>query len=384
MNNIIKHTEQPIIVRPDELSVEDVIAQVKKIKNIMDAVMKKDEHYGIIPGTPKPTLLKPGAEKLCLTFRLDPQYESQETIDGHHLTVKSKCVLYHIPSGMRLGSGEGSCSTKESKYAYRESRRLCPHCGKDAIIKGKEEYGGGWLCFGKKGGCGAKFKADDAVITTQVIGRVPNEDIADQYNTILKMSNKRSLIAAVLNVTAASDIFTQDLEDLSRREEAFEASKPSMVVDKETGEILEPKKDGVFNPATEVANSRKHPDKTWAQLPHDYLDWMAKNAKGAELKKKAIATIKWLKMQEDVAPLQTNVVDEMFPSVQESAVLFDELCSTLNNVAHEYSENALSAWAKDNELKIKRLKEQEKIVLRKAFIAAVAEAKKVSTSEVPL
>ena len=43
---------------------------------------------------------------------------------------------------------------------------------------------------------------------------MPNDDLADQYNTVLKMSNKRSLVAAVLNVTAASDIFTQDIEDM--------------------------------------------------------------------------------------------------------------------------------------------------------------------------
>ena len=33
----------------------------------------------------------------------------------------------------------------------------CPVCGKRAIIKGREEYGGGWLCFNKRGGCGAKW-----------------------------------------------------------------------------------------------------------------------------------------------------------------------------------------------------------------------------------
>ena len=32
--------------------------------------------------------------------------------------------------------------------------------------------------------------------------------------TVLKMANKRSLVAAVLNATAASDIFTQDIEDM--------------------------------------------------------------------------------------------------------------------------------------------------------------------------
>jgi hypothetical protein len=212
MSTALALPQNAIVVR-HELDVSEVIAQVKKIQLVMEQVMKEGEHYGVIPGTNKPTLLKPGAEKLLLTFRFDPQYESTETYEGKHLTVKSKCVLYHITTGMRMGSGEGSCSTKESKYAYRKGARVCPECGKETIIKGKTEYGGGWLCFGKKGGCGAKWKDGDAVIEGQSTDRVPNEDLADQYNTVLKMSNKRALVAAVLNVTAASDIFTQDLED---------------------------------------------------------------------------------------------------------------------------------------------------------------------------
>lgn len=37
----------------------------------------------------------------------------------------------------------------------------CPECGKSkAVIKGKEEYGGGWLCFKKKGGCGYAWQTD--------------------------------------------------------------------------------------------------------------------------------------------------------------------------------------------------------------------------------
>lgn len=200
---------------PDALTTGAVLAQVRLIHSIMTEVMMKDTHYGVIPGTgTKPTLLKAGAEKLLLTFRLDPQYESQEHFLGEHLFVRSKCTLYHQTSGRRMGSGEGSCSTKESKYAWRQGKRICPTCGKDAIIKGKEQYGGGWLCWKKKEGCGAQWPDGAQEIESQSIERVANEDVADQYNTVLKMAAKRSLIAAVLNVTAASDIFTQDVEDL--------------------------------------------------------------------------------------------------------------------------------------------------------------------------
>src|SRR5437879_5771388 len=102
----------PFEQRLGALTVADVRAHVNLIQHIMKEVMHKDEHYGVIPGTgTKPTLLKAGAEKLCLTFRLDPQYEIEQKNEGAHLNIVSKCVLWHIPSGQRFGSGMGSCST---------------------------------------------------------------------------------------------------------------------------------------------------------------------------------------------------------------------------------------------------------------------------------
>ena len=158
----------PPLASRHELTVTEVLAQAEKIHQAMTRAMEEGIHFGKIPGTPKPTLFKAGAEKLCLLFRMDPQYASTDTtLEGDHLTVKSKCTLWHIPTGQRLGSGEGSCSTRESKYAYRKR-------------EGR---------------------------------RVPNPDVADQWNTVLKMANKRALVAAVLNVTGTSDVFSQDLED---------------------------------------------------------------------------------------------------------------------------------------------------------------------------
>jgi hypothetical protein len=211
----IVHSNVPAVVAPGELSVEQVLAQVEKIQILMQKAMHKDEHYGVIPGTPKPTLLKAGAEKLCLMFRLDPEYEITERQEGEHLTILSRCTLYHITTGARMGSGMGSCSTRESKYAYRKSGRACPSCGVEGSIQRSKFGNKGWYCYLKLGGCDAKFEPNDPKITEQKTDRVANPDLADQYNTILKMANKRSLIAGVLNVTAASDIFTQDLEDLA-------------------------------------------------------------------------------------------------------------------------------------------------------------------------
>src|SRR5690606_28426232 len=129
---------------------------------------------------------------------------TEQVREGNHLTVVVRCKLHHAPTGALLGSGMGSCSTRESKYCYRKAERLCPSCNKDTIIRGKEEYGGGWLCFAKKGGCGSKYTASDERITGQQVGRIENPDLYDQHNTVLKMAIKRAHVAAILFVTCAS------------------------------------------------------------------------------------------------------------------------------------------------------------------------------------
>jgi hypothetical protein len=191
--------------------------QVNIIQEVMQQVMKSGEHYGSIPGCGnKPTLLKPGAEKLGLTFRFAPSYDiSKADMPDGHREYMIVCTLTHINSGFVVGQGVGSCSTMEGKYRYRKAGHKCPSCKKeDTIIKGKKEYGGGWVCFAKKGGCGAKFKDGDKDIEGQDTGRVEHDNPADYYNTVLKMGKKRAHVDAILTATAASDLFTQDIEDM--------------------------------------------------------------------------------------------------------------------------------------------------------------------------
>ena len=47
------------------------------------------------------------------------------------------------------------------------------------MIKGKEEFGGGWLCWRKKNGCGAKFPDGDQRIEGQEVGEIENPDLPD-------------------------------------------------------------------------------------------------------------------------------------------------------------------------------------------------------------
>jgi len=197
-------------------------------KDFIKAVLVEGVDYGTIPGAgDKPALKKPGAEKLSNFFGLSPTFEdvavSEDWTGENHgeepfFYYRQRCKLYN---GDRLvGSADGSCNSWEKKYRYRGGERLCPQCGKPAIKKSKFKPRNpalgavpGWYCYDKAGGCGAEFAANDPEIVEQVIGQVKNPDVAEQVNTILKMAQKRALVAAILIATGASDYFTQDIED---------------------------------------------------------------------------------------------------------------------------------------------------------------------------
>ena len=102
------------------MSTEAVVRQVNVIQDVMRSVMKVDEHYGTIPGCKKPSLYKPGAEKLGFTFRLAPEYDVRTiNMPNGHREYQVKCKLRHIPTGAMIGEGEGSCTTMEGKYRFR-------------------------------------------------------------------------------------------------------------------------------------------------------------------------------------------------------------------------------------------------------------------------
>lgn len=203
------------IVTRGEITVEEVVAQHEKIVAVMKAVMVEGVHYGRIPGIQKPALLKPGAEALNVTLRLAPDYQSEKIFgDDGHLTVVTKCILHHIPTQLVIASGEGMCSTRESRYAWRQGKRTCPACGAAAIVKSTKKKA--YFCISNEGGCGERYGFGSPAAKTldeQDTSRVPNPDLPDLWNTVIKMAGKRALIAAVLNGTAASDVFTQDVED---------------------------------------------------------------------------------------------------------------------------------------------------------------------------
>lgn len=196
-------------------NITDLKAQVNLIQHVMREVMVEGEHYGTIPGCgDKKTLLKSGAEKLMLTFRLSNDVEI-ETVDsdGGHRESRVKVTLFSM-SGQQLGTGVGSCSTMEGKYRFRVgpvelTNKPVPKTywdlRKENPVRAQDTLGG-------KGFVAKKDDTGQWMIAKQG-EKVEHDNPADYFNTVLKMAKKRALVDAVLTSTAASDIFTQDIED---------------------------------------------------------------------------------------------------------------------------------------------------------------------------
>lgn len=190
---IVPMTQQAVAVYGERsLTAADVRAQVNLIQDVMRSVMIDGTHFGKIPGTQSVSLYKAGAEKLMATFRLGSDVDVDDLAGPGEVHYRVKYKLLS-PDGRLLGVGVGECSSQEEKYAWR--RPVC-----------KEEFDDTPENLRR-----IKYKQWQGRAEKQQQVRT---NPADVRNTILKMAKKRAMVDAVLTVTAASDIFTQDIEDL--------------------------------------------------------------------------------------------------------------------------------------------------------------------------
>lgn len=178
-----------------------VVAQVKAVQEIMKAVMKEGVHFGVIPGTQQPSLYKPGSEVLLSAFKISVEPNVREIRDGNHITYQIECVGRHIATGLVVGVGIGEASTAEEKYAWRAS--VCPE-EYDATPEDRRRVK--W----NKGKWDNTTRSNGPGWSVQQVRTNPS----DLANTVLKMAKKRAQIDLCLTALAASDIFTQDVEDL--------------------------------------------------------------------------------------------------------------------------------------------------------------------------
>lgn len=196
---------------------EDLVEQVALIQRVMETVMEEGEHYGVIPGTEKPTLYKAGAEKLCVTFRVRPEYEiMKEHTDESLVYYRVKCRLIGIHSGIIVGEGVGSCNSNEDKFLWRYTETLTNRPVPEEYWKARKA-GNNKEMTRLLGGPEFRPRKDETTgkwVIAQRSERVKNDNVLALDNTILKMAKKRAYVDAVITATAASDIFAQDLEDL--------------------------------------------------------------------------------------------------------------------------------------------------------------------------
>lgn len=189
MNAVIEMPRAGIVQSGGRLSASEVVQHAMVVQEVMRAVMKQDVHFGTIPGTPKPTLYQPGADVLCMTFRIAAEFEEKDLSTADVVRYRITCRGVHQATGVVLGSGIGEASSGEDKYKWRKAVSDKEFENTPPALR-RIKYGKSWE-------------------TKQV-----RTEPADLANTVLKMAAKRAKIAMVLNVTAASDMFGQDLEDL--------------------------------------------------------------------------------------------------------------------------------------------------------------------------
>lgn len=232
------------------ITVEDAKLAYQQKKELADSILHEGVDYGVVPGSAKPALLKAGAEKMCSFFGLSPVFVEVETVEDWtgkdhsgepFFYYHQKCKLFR---GDRfVADADGSCNSWEKKYRYRwvsefeipagiDKATLRTQGGKSsefsfAIDKAETsgKYGkpasywqswkdaiasGKAVAIKRKTSKGSEM---DAFEMDSTVYAVPNADPAEQVNTVLKMSQKRALVAAVLIATGMSEFFTQDIED---------------------------------------------------------------------------------------------------------------------------------------------------------------------------
>jgi len=238
----------------ESVEVNEIVGTLNKISQVQAAVqskLKPGHDYDTIPGTSKPTLLKPGAEKLLMMFGLTSEYQIIEKIEDYEKGIFAytmKCIL--SKGGYKITEGVGSCNSKENKYRWRwvSENELPTGVDKGSLKQRTNRWGN------------AEYQ-------------IENDEIYSQANTILKMAKKRAQIDATLTVASLSEVFTQDIEDMKefiQQEEAanlteVEAENLKITFGKFKGKTL----------------------KEIYEAQPSYLDWLKDSAKDEVVKKAA-------------------------------------------------------------------------------------------------
>lgn len=221
------------------LTLETLHKQRELVEKVMASVMKEGIHYGKLPGSREPSLLKPGAQLLCTLFRLRPEYQITETLlPREHKAFKVCCRLYLMGTEPPVPVSEGyaESTSMESKHRFRSTSnagviftddRIPPMYFNINRTEGREAADK-WLgvAYDGKNVTARKNQAGQwvvAIVTNEAPAQEENANPADVWNTVLKMGCKRAFVDATITATASNDFFTQDLEDMAENLRAVRA-----------------------------------------------------------------------------------------------------------------------------------------------------------------
>jgi hypothetical protein len=209
------------------LDIRKSVAIVNDVRTFIATALKKGTSekdmgdYFRIPGTNKPTLLQPGAEKIALYLGLYPKQRTKVThlADGH-VVVAVHCELIHRMTGKVMGFGQGECSSRESKYAYvYVPTEKKPSDSEAAKLKA--------LGLGRFREIGGRYFWCE---------RVDNPNIWDTHHTVRLMADKRAYVHAVRRVAALSEQFSQDFEDYIDADVIRDTKRPATQAPKRKSE----------------------------------------------------------------------------------------------------------------------------------------------------
>lgn len=200
-------TKDLAVAKPDHTNVfvATPIGQIKKLVNAVDKakqeIMIEDRDFMTLPGTKKPTLLKPGAEKLLKLFNLGARFEIIEEVQDHDREYQ------YQKEGKVLEWG-----TAKSGKSYPLRKEMIT-----TDVKGWYFYKVKCTLFDQTSG---DLRGDGFGTCSS------NERPGQPANTIIKMAQKSSMMQATLTTCNASDLFTQDLEDLPRKNDYDNEPEP--------------------------------------------------------------------------------------------------------------------------------------------------------------
>jgi hypothetical protein len=191
---VIDNAQMSLIESVDIQSIALTMQKIMSMQAVVQKTLKREHDFGVIPGTNKHTLLKPGAEKILMMFGLTSEYELIDKIEDFtkgFFSYSIKCIL--TKNGNKITEGVGQCNTYESKYRWRwvKENEVPQHIDKESLISKPDKYNNKLTIF-----------------------RIENDDPYTLANTVLKMAKKRAQIDATLTVASLSEVFTQDLEDM--------------------------------------------------------------------------------------------------------------------------------------------------------------------------